>query len=29
METGGFTAQVITLKHPGQITAAFKPVLDG
>ena len=29
METAGFTAQVITMKHPGQIRAAYKPVLNG
>lgn len=25
METAGFTAQVITLNHPGQINAGYEP----
>ncbi|CAI9157986.1 unnamed protein product [Rangifer tarandus platyrhynchus] len=28
MEAAGFTAQVIILKHPGQISAGYAPVLD-
>ena len=28
MEAGGFTAQVIILNHPGQISAGYAPVLD-
>lgn len=28
MEATGFTAQVIILNHPGQITAGYTPVLD-
>lgn len=27
-EAAGFTDQVITLNHPGQISAGYKPVLD-
>lgn len=29
MEATGFTVQVITLNHPHQISAGYKPVLDG
>ncbi|MBZ3871953.1 Elongation factor 1-alpha 1 [Sciurus carolinensis] len=28
MEAAGFTAQVIILNHPGQISAGYAPVLD-
>ena len=28
MEAAGFTAQVITLNHPGHISAGHAPVLD-
>ena len=28
MEAAGFTAEVIILKHPGQISAGYAPVLD-
>ncbi|KAM4031888.1 elongation factor 1-alpha, somatic form-like [Anomaloglossus baeobatrachus] len=28
LEAGGFTAQVIILNHPGQISAGYAPVLD-
>ena len=29
MEAAGFTAQVIILNHPGQVSAGYAPVLDG
>ena len=28
MEAAGFTAQMIILNHPGQISAGYAPVLD-